>query len=81
MIITRNFRIFIFFSRYLHSRCKKPIWEKVLLIISALLRGNVRMFDNSYFDNSFGFVRQFKNGSFLVHVLVHKKVEIRINRT
>ncbi len=44
-------------------------------------QGNVGMFDNSYFDNSFGFVRQFKNGSFQVHVLVHKKVKIRINRT
>jgi hypothetical protein len=39
------------------------------------------MFDNSYFNNSFGFVRQFKNGSFLVHVLVNKKVEIGNNQT
>ncbi len=36
------------------------------------------MFDNSYFDNSFGFVQQFKNGSFLVHVLVHKKSKLEL---
>ena len=28
-------------------------------------------FDNSFFDNSFGFLRQFKNGSFLDPVFVH----------
>ncbi len=28
--------------------------------------GNVGMFDNSYFDNSFGFVQQFKNGLFFI---------------
>jgi len=40
--------------------------------------GNIGMLDNFYFDNSFGFVLQFKNGS---HVLVHKKVKIRTDRT
>jgi hypothetical protein len=30
----------------------------------AFIQGNVGMFDNSYFDNSFGFVLQFKNGLF-----------------
>jgi hypothetical protein len=40
--------------------------------------GNVGMFDNSYFDNSFSFVRQFKNGSFLVHVLIHKKSKLEL---
>ena len=28
-------------------------------------------FDNSFFDNSFGFLRQFKNRSFLDPVFVH----------
>ena len=28
-------------------------------------------FDNSFFDNYFDFLRQFKNGSFLVPVFVH----------
>ncbi len=36
------------------------------------------MFDNSLFDNSFGFVRQFKNGLFKQHVLVHKKSKLEI---
>jgi len=49
------------------------------------------MFDKTYFDNSFDLVQQCKNGSFQVHVLVHKKVKsdidfislvkININRT
>ncbi len=39
------------------------------------------MFDNVLFDNSFGFVRQFKNRSFLGSFTVHKKVEIGINQT
>ncbi len=30
------------------------------------------MFDNSYFDNSVGFVEQVKNGLFQVNVLVQK---------
>jgi len=38
-------------------------------------------FDNYFFDNSFVFLRQFKNRSFLGISTVHKKVEIRINRT
>jgi hypothetical protein len=45
-------------------------------------------FDNPFFDNSFGFLRQFKNRSFLdtvfVHVTGRKKVflvEVRINRS
>ena len=38
-------------------------------------------FDNSFFDNCFGFHRQFKNRSFLGIFTVHKKVEIRINRS
>ncbi len=37
-------------------------------------------FDNSFFDNSFVFLRQFKNMSFLGIFTVHKKVEIRINQ-
>jgi hypothetical protein len=36
------------------------------------------MFNNSYLDNSFGFVQQFKSGSFLVHVLVHKKSKLEL---
>ena len=35
-------------------------------------------FDNSFFDNSFVFLRQFKNRSFLGEVFL---VEVRINRT
>ncbi len=38
-------------------------------------------FDNSFFDNSFIFLRQFKNRSFLDTFTLHKKVKIRINRT
>jgi hypothetical protein len=38
-------------------------------------------FDNSFFDNSFGFLRQFKNGSFLDPVLYMSLVEVRINRS
>ena len=33
--------------------------------------GNVGMFDNVLFDNSFGFVRQLKNRLFLGHFFVH----------
>jgi hypothetical protein len=36
------------------------------------------MFDNSYFNNSFGFVSQFKNGLFKLHVLVHKKLKLEL---
>jgi hypothetical protein len=36
-------------------------------------------FDNSFFDNSFVLLRQFKNRSFLGTFTVHKKVKIRIN--
>ncbi len=36
------------------------------------------MFDNSYFDNIFDFVWQFKNVSFKVHVLVHKKSKLKL---
>ena len=39
---------------------------KLVLIIEA-----GAMFDNSFFDNSFGFLRQFKNRSFLDPVFVH----------
>ena len=35
------------------------------------LGGAGTTFDNSFFDNSFGFLRQFKNGSFLDPVFVH----------
>jgi hypothetical protein len=38
-------------------------------------------FDNSFFDNSLVLVRQCKNRSFYLLILLHKKVEIRINRT
>ncbi len=38
-------------------------------------------FDNSFFNNCFGFLRQFKNRSFLGIFTVHKKVKIRINRS
>ncbi len=38
-------------------------------------------FDNSFFDNCFGFLRQCKDRSFLGTFTVHKKVEVRINRT
>ncbi len=38
-------------------------------------------FDNSFFDNCFVFLRQLKNRSFSDTFTVHKKVEIRINRT
>ncbi len=38
-------------------------------------------FDNSFFDNCFGFLRQFKNRSFLGIFTVHKKVEIRISQS
>jgi hypothetical protein len=38
-------------------------------------------FDNSFFDNYLDLVRQCKDRSFLGTFTVHKKVEIRINRT
>jgi hypothetical protein len=38
-------------------------------------------FDNSFFDNSFVFLRQCKDRSFLGTFTVHKKVKIRINRS
>ncbi len=43
-------------------------------------------FDNSFFDNSFVFLRQFKNRSFLGSVFVHVTgrvflVEVRINQS
>ncbi len=38
-------------------------------------------FDNSFFDNCFVFLRQCKDRSFLGSFTVHKKVEIRINRS
>jgi hypothetical protein len=52
-----------------------------LYLVNYFKGGNVGMFYNSYFNNSFGFVRQFKNGLFKLHILEHKKSEIRINRT
>ena len=39
------------------------------------------MFDNSFFVNCFELVQQCKNRSFYLLILLHKKVEIRINRT
>ncbi len=38
-------------------------------------------FDNSFFNNSFVFLRQCKDRSFLGTFTVHKKVEIRINQS
>ncbi len=39
---------------------------------SALSKGEAgATFDNSFFDNYFDFLRQFKNGSFLGPVFVH----------
>jgi hypothetical protein len=38
-------------------------------------------FGNSFFDNCFGFLRQCKDRSFLGTFTVHKKVEVRINRS
>jgi hypothetical protein len=38
-------------------------------------------FDNSFFDNCFGFLQQCKDRSFLGTFTVHKKVEVRINQT
>jgi hypothetical protein len=34
------------------------------------------MFDNCYFNNSLGFVPQFKNRLFKLHVLLHKKSKL-----
>ncbi len=41
---------------------KRKFGQARLLFI--LFEGNVGMFDNSYFDNYFGVVQQFKNGLF-----------------
>ncbi len=62
------------------TRAKNPcsgfyfiIFKQVFLNLpwSVLLFEAGTTFDNSFFDNSFGFLRQFKNGSFLDPVFVH----------
>ncbi len=51
--------------------CEKCILEPRKIMPLVIVSEAGATFDNSFFDNSFGFLRQFKNRSFLDPVFVH----------
>ncbi len=56
----------------------------LIFLFLHLIEGAVEAgvtFDNSFFDNCFVFLRQCKDRSYLGTFTLHKKVEIRINRS
>jgi hypothetical protein len=53
----------IIFFKVIISKCQKMLLQ--------FLSEAGATFNNSFFDNSFGFLRQFKNRSFLDPVFVH----------
>ncbi len=58
--------------------CPSDFHQILLREVLGGREGEVGMFDNSQFDNSFGFVRLWKNRLFLGFFSVHKKSKFEL---